>query len=124
MRNIILPMILAIGFSVPALAAPSDMSVAIFLGKAEALRAKGVSAMLSSDIGLVKAAATSAGQDYRARLVNERAAGHPSSCPAARTKMDSKQLISHLKTYPVSARPQISMRQAMSDYFIRNWPCK
>jgi hypothetical protein len=108
----------------PALAAPGDMSVAAFLGKAEALKQKGVMAMMSSDLGVLKQEGTAAGTAYRERLTRERAAGKPSSCPPKGARINSDQLLAHLKTYPVSARTGVSMKTAMADYFIKTWPCR
>ena len=49
-------------------AATGDMSVATFLAKVDALKAKGPMALFSSDIGLLKNEAYAAGRAYRARL--------------------------------------------------------
>ena len=48
----VLTMLLAVPMA--AIAAPGDMSVATFLNKADALKAKGPAALFSSDIGLLK----------------------------------------------------------------------
>ena len=108
---------------VAALAAPGDMSVATFLAKAEALQAKGVTAMFSSDIGVLKSEGKSAGQHYKARLQAEKAQGRPSSCPPPGVKINSDELVAFLRTYPTAARPRVSMKQAMADYFIKKYPC-
>ena len=106
------------------LAAPGDMSVAAFLGKADALKAKGAMAVFSGDIGVLKAEGKAAGEAYRARLNSERAAGRPSSCPPQGTKINSDELLGFLRTYPAAARPQISMKTAMAEFFIRKYPCR
>jgi hypothetical protein len=124
MRRCGLAVALVLALATPALAAPGDMSVATFLSKAEALKQKGVMAMMSSDLGVLKREGTAAGAAYRERLTRERAAGKPSSCPPAGTRVNSDQLLAHLKTYPVSARAGVSMKTAMADYFIKTWPCR
>jgi hypothetical protein len=108
----------------PALAAAGDMSVAAFLAKAEALEKKGAMAMFSSDLKLLRAEGSAAGAAYRARLDRERAAGKPSSCPPKGTKVDSDQLLAHLRTYPAATRPGITLRTAMADMFIKTYPCR
>jgi hypothetical protein len=108
----------------PLMAAPGDMSVAAFLGKADALKAKGAAALFSSDIKVLRTEGQAAGEAYRARLNAERAAGKPSSCPPKGTKVNSDKLLAHLRTYPENVRPRVSMKQAMADYFIRNYPCR
>lgn len=115
--------ITALTLAAPALAA-GDMSVAAFLAKADALKAKGAMAMFSSDLKLLKAEGTAAGKAYRARLDRERAAGKPSSCPPKGTKVDSDQLLAHLRTYPAATRPGITLRTAMADMFIKAYPCR
>ncbi len=108
----------------PAHAAPGDMSVATFLAKVDALKAKGIMAMLSSDVGVLKAEATAAGYGYRDRLKKERAAGHPSSCPPTPTKVSQLMWLNHLSSYPAAQRGQTTLNRAMSDMFSRNWPCR
>ena len=110
-------------FATPLLAAPGDMNVAAFLAKADALRAKGPMALFSSDYKLLKSEGEAAGADYRARLNAERAAGRPSSCPPKGTKVSSDKLLTFLRTYPEAHRPRTSMKQAIGDFFARNYPC-
>ena len=106
------------------LAAPGDMSVAAFLGKADALKAKGAMAVFSGDISVLKAEGKAAGEAYRGRLNAERAAGRPSSCPPQGTKVNSDELLGFLRNYPTAARPQISMKVAIAEFFIRKYPCR
>ena len=106
------------------LATPGDMSVTVFLGKADALKAKGAMALFSGDVKVLKAEGKAAGEAYKARLNTERAAGRPSSCPPPGTKIDSNELLGFLRTYPATTRPQVSMKQAMAEFFIRKYPCR
>lgn len=115
---------LILALAAPALAAPGDMSVATFLAKAEALKKQGVMAMMSSDLGVLKQEGAAAGAAARARLTRERAASKPSSCPPKGTRVNSDQLLAHLKRYPASARAGLSMNTAIADYFVKTWPCQ
>ena len=117
-------MLTALTLAAPALAATGDMTVATFLAKADALKKKGAMALFSSDIKLLKAEGTAAGTAYRARLDRERASGKPSSCPPKGTKVDSDQLLAHLRSYPAAQRPTISMKTAFADMFIKKYPCR
>ncbi|MFM5924637.1 MAG: hypothetical protein ACKOPG_10690 [Novosphingobium sp.] len=108
----------------PLAAAPGDMNVATFLAKADALKAKGMGALFSSDMKLLQGEGQAAGEAYRTRLNAERAAGKPSSCPPAGTKVSSDKLLAFLRTYPEPVRPRVSMKQAIADYFARTWPCR
>ncbi len=118
--SIILPLLAA----TPAVAAPGDMSVAIFLAKADALRAKGAMALFSSDYKALQTEGRAAGQAYRTRLAAERAQGKPSSCPPKPAPVNSNSLIAHLRTYPAEHRDHVPMRTAMADLFIKTWPCR
>ncbi|MEQ1541029.1 MAG: hypothetical protein ABL926_02145 [Novosphingobium sp.] len=108
----------------PALAGPGDMSVATFLSKVDGLKTKGMMAMFSGDIKVLKAEGMAAGQAYKQRLAAERAQGRPSSCPPKGSTINSNQLIAHLNTYAPAARPATSMKTAFADYFIKTWPCR
>ena len=124
MRGVVAGLLVAALTAGAAQAATGAMPVAVFLAKADALKAKGLGALGSPDIGLLKAEGQAAGQAYRARLQAERAAGKPSSCPPKGAKVNSRQLIAHLRSYPEAARARTDMRTAMADFFIKTYPCK
>ena len=113
----------SLALAAPALAAPGDMNVGLFLAKADALKAKGALAMFSGDIDLLKAEGKAAAEAYKARLIKERAAGRPSSCPPPGTGLDTTELLGFLRSYPANVRPRVSMKQAMAEFFIRKYPC-
>ena len=115
--------LIGLTLTVPAAAAPGDMNVTTFLAKVNALKAKGFTAMFSSDIGALKAEAMAAAESYKARLMQERANGHPSSCPPQGTKVGSDQFIAHLESYPAASRQNTSLRQAIADLFSKRFPC-
>ncbi|MFN5901356.1 MAG: hypothetical protein ACK439_00095 [Novosphingobium sp.] len=108
----------------PALATSGEMSVATFLAKADALKAKGLMALGSPDIKLLRAEGQAAGQAYGNRLAAERAAGKPSSCPPKGTRPSSNEVLAHLRTYPEGRRTGTTMKTAMADYFIKKYPCR
>ena len=124
MKLRILAALAAVAVPSALLAAPGDMSVAAFLGKADALTAKGAMALFSGDIGVLKSEGQAAGAAYRAQLQAERAAGRPSSCPPKGTKMNSDELLTFLRSYPAAVRPQVPMKQAIADLFARKYPCR
>jgi hypothetical protein len=124
MKRFALALVASLALASPLAAAPGDMNVATFLAKADALRAKGAGALFSSDIKVLRSEGEAAGAAYRARLNAERAAGKPSSCPPKGTKVNSDKLIAFLRTYPEAVRPRVSMKQAIGDYFARNYPCR
>lgn len=103
---------------------PGAMSVATFLAKVEALKAKGMMAVFSSDIGVLKAEVTGSAQAYRRQLKTEAASGQqPSACPPERATLNSNELIAHMQSYPVAARPRVSVSAAVGDLFRKRFPC-
>ena len=62
MKFRIFALIVALLAATPALAAPGDISVASFLAKADALRAKGAMALFSSDYKLLQSEGKAAGK--------------------------------------------------------------
>ncbi|MFM5907103.1 MAG: hypothetical protein ACKOPO_05905 [Novosphingobium sp.] len=124
MKRITIGLGAALALAVPAQAAPGDMSVATFLTKAEALKAKGMAAMFSSDVKLLMGEGKAAAAAYRARLEVERKAGRPSSCPPAKASVGTEELLSHLRSYPAATRPGVPMHRAFGDFFARKYPCR
>ncbi|WP_010544164.1 hypothetical protein [Sphingomonas elodea] len=102
------------------------MSVAEFLAKVNALKAKGALAMFSSDIGLLKQEVDGASAAYRADLAAAAAAGkRPSSCPPTKgqVKMSSSELIAAFEKIP-PARRSISVKTAFAAVMQQRFPCK
>ncbi len=124
MRKIFISLAATLALCAPAIAAPGDMSVATFLTKADALKAKGAMALFSDDMSLLKQEGTAAGEHYRARLQKERAAGQPSSCPPKGAKVNSDDLLNFLRKYPAGSRSGITMKTAIAEFMIAKYPCK
>jgi hypothetical protein len=122
--KVALAAILAVCISVPAASAPGDMTISTFLAKADALKAKGILAMASSDLGLLKAEGKAAGEAYRARIKSDSAKGlPPHSCPPAKSSINSNDLLNHFRSYPVAQRQQISVRTGFADMMKKRYPC-
>ena len=116
--------ILAICISVPAVSAPGDMKISTFLAKADALKAKGLLAMASSDIGILKTEGKAAGEAYRARIKSDKAKSlAPHSCPPAKSSISSDDLLNHFRSYPAAQRQQISVRAGFADMMKKRFPC-
>lgn len=124
MKRVAPALCLALLAASPALAAAGEMSVATFLAKADALKAKGAMALFSSDMKVLQQEGQAAGMAYKAQLAAERAQGRPSSCPPKETKISSDQVLAHLRTYPAAQRPAVTMRTAIGDMFKKTWPCR
>ena len=124
MKRLMIGIALAAALPSALLAAPGDMSVAVFVAKADALKAQGPMALFSSDLALLKAEGKAGGDAYRTRLMRERTAGHPSSCPPEGAKINSDELLAFLRSYPANSRPRLTIRQGVADYFIKKYPCR
>lgn len=106
-----------------ALASRGDMNLSVFIAKADALKAQGPMALFSPDLEVLKAEGKAAGESYRVRLIQERAAGRPSSCPPDNAQVVPEELVAFLKRYPATVRPRVTIRQGVADYFIKKFPC-
>lgn len=108
-------------------AAPAQaMTVAEFLAKAKALQSRGLLAIGSPDIKLLKDEMQGIADGYRADLEAARKAGRkPHSCPPPKgqVKMDGKQLFAELEKIPVAQRG-MSMKTAFYGIMKRRYPCK
>jgi len=105
--------------------AAQAMTVAEFLAKAAALKAKGVAAMMSPDIGLLRTEVTSAAEAYRAEVEADKAAGRKArSCPPPKgqARIDSNTLIGSFQTIPEGKRG-MSVRAAFYSFMDKRYPC-
>jgi hypothetical protein len=101
------------------------MTVAEFLAKANALKAKGPLALMSPDLGLLRKEMQDIGAVYRADIQAARAAGRPPhSCPPPRdqVRMDSSQLLAELEKIPPAQRG-MSVKTAFYAIMKRRYPC-
>lgn len=110
--------------SAPVAAATGEMTVATFLGKYEALKKKGLFALSSPDVGLLKAEGQAAGEAYIARLRADRAAGRlPHSCAPSGGRLSQSEFISGVQKYPVASRGQVTLKMAVADLMKKKYPC-
>ena len=110
--------------SAPVAAATGEMTVATFLGKYEALKKKGLFALGSPDVGLLKAEGQAAGEAYIARLKADRAAGRPPhSCAPSGGRLSQNEFISGVQKYPVASRGQVTLKMAVADLMKKKYPC-
>lgn len=116
---------LAIFIAAPVSSSPGDMKISVFLAKADALTAKGMMALASSDVGLLKAEGKAAGETYRARIKSDKVKNlPPHSCPPAKAAVSSDDLLAHFRSYPAAQRQQISVRTGFAEMMKKRYPCK
>jgi hypothetical protein len=102
------------------------MDVATFLAKADALQGKGMLALFSSDIGLLK---REIGADVKALVDEARAAasaGRPHAfCPQpGKMSLNSEEIIASMRTVPAAERPRTDVRQPLKVLLARKYPCR
>lgn len=118
---------MAVAVGLGLVAAPANaMTVADFLAKVTALKAKGPIAMLSADIGLLKQEIDTASAAYHADLAAAAAAGkRPRSCPPPKgqVKMGSDELIAEFERIPPAKR-NVSVSAAFAAMMHRRYPCR
>ena len=102
----------------------AEMSVATFLGKVQALKAKGILALGSADIGLLKSEMQTVTANYRKDLNAQKAAGQkPQSCPPQKAKLSSDDLIAHMQTLPNVQASKTNVKTAFYDMMKKRYPC-
>lgn len=107
-------------------ASAQAMTVAEFLAKANALKAKGLFAMGSPDIKLLTGEMTAVAQAYRADIEGARKAGRtPHSCPPPKgqTKLGSKELLADFEAIPPAQRG-MSVKTAFYALMRKRYPCR
>ncbi|OYY71875.1 MAG: hypothetical protein B7Y47_06160 [Sphingomonas sp. 28-63-12] len=110
---------------VPAMA--QAMTVADFLAKTEALKAKGILAMGSPDITVLRNEIKGAGTAYRAKIDADVAAGRkPGSCPPPKgtANVTSDDIIAEFSRIPVAQRSKTSVETAFAAFMTKRYPCK
>jgi len=104
--------------------AAQAMTVATFLQKAEGLEKKGVAALFSRDMGVLKGEIRQASAALRAeRLAARRAGRQPAYCPPANSSMNSSELLAHLRSIPPAQRQRMEVRDALRSMLVRKYPC-
>ncbi len=103
------------------------MSVAEFLTKADKLKAMGMMAMMSSDVGLLQNEVKMASTSWRADVDAARAKGRTDlGCPPPKgqVKMNSDDLIAAFRAVPKTQAATMSVKQAIYQYMRGRFPCR
>jgi hypothetical protein len=110
---------------VPALA--HAMTVAEFLARADALKAKGMMAMMSSDLPVVKGEMQAATTAYRTDVDAARAKGRTDlGCPPPKgqAKISSDMIMADLAAIPKAAQARTTVKTALYDAMRKRYPCR
>jgi hypothetical protein len=109
----------------PVAASAQSMTVDQFLTRANALKAKGVMALGSSDLKVLRNHMVAVAEDYRRDIEAARASGKsPHSCPPpnGKTRLGSNELLAEFEKIP-PARRNVSTKTAFYDMMKRRYPC-
>ena len=116
-------MIAAVLAAMP-LAAAEAMNVAVFLERATALEKKGMRAIFSSDLKVLKGEVETASTQLRAeRIAAQKAGKAPAYCPPAKSGMSPQELLAQLRTIPVAQRTRMELKDALRTVLARKYPC-
>lgn len=99
------------------------MTTGEFVAKADKLKAQGMMAMMSSDIGLLKNEMKAVGLAYRADVTAARAKGRTDlGCPPPKgqAKMEAAQLIAAFRAMP----PATPVKAAFYRHMAQRFPCR
>ncbi|WP_260597678.1 hypothetical protein [Sphingomonas endolithica] len=110
----------------PAIAAAPRMTVQTFLTKVAALKQKGMMALFSPDVSLIKAEAKTATVELKAEAKAREAAGKPPiACPpkGGQNKMSSTEFVKAMETIPVAERG-MSFKDGLSRVIVAKYPCR
>lgn len=101
-----------------------SMPLSTFLVKADALEAKGPLALMSSDLPIIKSEVKASMTNYRALLTAQKAAGKPlHSCPPAKGRFDSDDMMAAFRAVPVAQRNNITVQSALFAMMKKRHPC-
>ncbi|MGI8931065.1 MAG: hypothetical protein ACR2FK_01600 [Sphingomicrobium sp.] len=110
--------------AVPAAASAQSMNAEVFFKRAQALKAKGVLAMMSRDLNPVVNEAKAAGLKARTTRLTALAAGRrPRYCPPVGSRRLGNEEFFNGICHPAAERMRIDMTEAMTRILIRRFPC-
>ena len=98
------------------------MSVREFLAKVSGLKAKGILAIGSPDIALLKTEMSGVSAAFKADLEASRKAGKPIACPPTGGKMSQSELMSAFEAIPPAQRG-MSVKAAFYGIVRKRYPC-
>lgn len=118
-------LILAVALACVPAAANAEMDVATFLAKADALKAKGVTALFSRDLKLLKAEMATASKQLQAeKIARDKAGLPPRSCPPKGAKMGAEDLMTTMRQIPAAQQRTMPLKDGVLWVAQRKYPCR
>ncbi len=113
----------AAGLALVVPVASNAMTVTEFLGKADTLQKRGMMAMFSSDVGLLKSEVITAGKALRAEQNAANAARRPAAtCMPSPAPMNSDELIAYFRKI-APQRGSASVKDGLAAFMNSKHPC-
>lgn len=102
------------------------MPVSTFLGKADALKAKGPLALFCGDYGLLKKELSESMAALRTeRLAALKSGSAPAYCPAQQSgQMSLDEVMAAMKAVPPEKRSTVSVKDALRVHMAGRFPCR
>ncbi len=103
------------------------MTVAEFLARAETLKAKGMMAMMSSDLPVIRGEMQAATTAYRTDVDAARAKGRTDlGCPPPKgqAKISSDTIMADLAAIPKPLQAKLTVKAALYDVMRKRYPCR
>ncbi|HYD38713.1 MAG TPA: hypothetical protein VEA60_13935 [Allosphingosinicella sp.] len=115
----------ALALALVPLGAAEAMDVATFLARADAVRKKGMLAMMSSDYKALRQEILTHSRTLRAeRLAAGRAGRRPAYCPPPRTGLGTDEILAAFRSIPAAQRPRTDVKDALRALLARKYPCR
>jgi hypothetical protein len=119
-----LGIVIAAFAAAPAVAA-APMDVATALAKADALQKKGMLALFSADMRLLKQEVGGDVDALEREAKADGAAGRkPLFCPPKGGSINSNEILAALRAVPPAARARTSVKDALRPVLARRFPCR
>jgi hypothetical protein len=116
---------LLVGLLAAVPASAQAMDIQTFLAKADALKAKGVMALMSSDLDLLKAEIKTQANALGAEQNAARAAKRPVAfCLPSPLRLDNDEILATFRTIPEAQRPRTPVKEGLRVMFTRKFPCR
>jgi hypothetical protein len=118
-------LIVAVALAAAPMGAAYAMDVATFLTKADALEKKGMLALLSSDLTLLKTEVQNAATALRAeRIAAEKAGRKRTYCNTGNVALSEKDILAAMRAVPPARRRSTQVKDALRTYMVRRFPCR
>ena len=108
--------------AVPASA--QAMDVKTFLTKADGLKKKGMMALFSGDLKVLKSEIQTSASALKTERNAAKAAGRPQTyCPPEKGSLTSNEILASFQSIPEPQRPRIQVKDALKALLVKKYPC-